>query len=425
MAIPISAYAPGAAALGGVAGAGAGGLLGRLGQLLEPLDYPRQAAWNFVQGAREGSLEKMLPGMVGAATGLAATPFIGPAGGVGVGSLFGGLTQGAMKSFNPEAAQAPTPGELVKALGGPDDNPLLNMGVGMALDPLTYAGGLGGASKGLQFGQGLESAALKQGLGYSDDVGKLAQNLTPEGVDYMKAWGWLSPAERPALQQVAAEIPEGSQFLGHGGEAFVYRRPDAGVVRISRPGLGNQVSPVQAPEMLQPAREAAIGPYHVAHVPTVETLGDARRGLGIDHLFGVGGQEIQSPEIIRQGLETPEGLRNLQPALGKYDDMESAFEQAATGVGGSAEKRGLYPWDVYGNPENVGRTAEGNWVTHDLTAIDAAKDVHNPFQGVTPEEPTGATSWLLSLLGSKQALRDQVSRMAGTTAGQGINLPGM
>jgi len=167
------------------AGAATGsGLLGALGRLLEPLDYPRQALYNLGSGLAEGDLWKALPGLIGAgvAAPLIATGVGAPLG-ILAGSLAGGLAQGVA------GKEAPTTGDLVEKLGGDKESFLQNLAVGAVTDPLTYAGGLGGLRAGTAASKAGESAygALKPLREQFGVVKGVRQLDTPEQIAKLAA----------------------------------------------------------------------------------------------------------------------------------------------------------------------------------------------------------------------------------------------
>lgn len=112
--------------------------------ILEPLDWSRQAATNLGEGAlgllggdftRQNFL-KLIPGAVGLGAGLlTGGTLAAPAG-----ALAAALTQGIGKSIAPESMRAKTTGELLQALGGDPESWVQNLALGVATDPLTYTG---------------------------------------------------------------------------------------------------------------------------------------------------------------------------------------------------------------------------------------------------------------------------------------------
>lgn len=139
---------------GGAALHGAG-----LGSLLTPLDYPRQALWNTFRSPLKALETGDATHLLGALPGLAGGVLGGLVGGpVGVlaGSALGGALQGIGQATGREEFDAPS----VSDLTGTEDF-LPNLAVGMATDPLTYAGlsGTWGAGKAALAGRGAKAAA--------------------------------------------------------------------------------------------------------------------------------------------------------------------------------------------------------------------------------------------------------------------------
>lgn len=172
-----------------------------LSELLAPLDYPRQALANLGRSAYrglsgEGSWEDVLsalPGALGVAGGAALG---GPLGAILTGSLIGGAAQGLGRLSGHRAFEAPTTGELVGQLGGDPESTVHTMGLGLATDPLSYAGAgslRGLSTTGLRRGAvALDPAvALERGI-----VGRTGEALTH--VPAQPAWA------RAALPEVAA-----------------------------------------------------------------------------------------------------------------------------------------------------------------------------------------------------------------------------
>ncbi len=351
----LGSYAGGTAGFG--AGAAGGGFLGRLGDFLEPLDAPRQAAYNLVRSAYRGlSGDGSLDDVVSAAPGVLGTAL---AAGLGVsgfglplallaGSALGGTTQYAGKALDEQTDKdppngqpphvnrfkAPTPADLLELLGGDRDDTLGSMAVGMAADPLTYAfGALGrlkgaqaGAQAGTQYGTRLENIARTMGPEYAGGAEKLA------GITQTPAFAALDPEKQallrqhitdilsnPASSDILKEIPQGSQYLGHGVETVALRTPSGGVVGLTTPShmtedglrLGQPV--LTRPDLegvLQAARsrpfagsvvegELTGAPVRVEHTPMIETLGN-RSGLISDEFRQ--GRDLLKQQLRDQGV---------------------------------------------------------------------------------------------------------------------------
>lgn len=122
----------------GTIGAGAAIHGAGLGRVLEPLDWPRQALANLVRSPMKAMETGDVSELLGALPGLAGATLGGVVGGpVGLlaGSLLGGGLQGIGNLSGREQFKAPS----VQDITGTEDF-LPNLAVGMATDPLTYAG---------------------------------------------------------------------------------------------------------------------------------------------------------------------------------------------------------------------------------------------------------------------------------------------
>lgn len=144
--------------------------------LLEPLDWGRQAVTNAGEGAAgllggdfsRDNFAKTIPAIAGLGAGLLTGGTMAPLAGAGAAAL----TQGIGKFFNPRAMQAMSTGDLVEKLGGDRDSTWQNMGMHLATDPFTYAGiGMaGGAAKGAE-AAGLAGEAAAGGSRLGDLLG--------------------------------------------------------------------------------------------------------------------------------------------------------------------------------------------------------------------------------------------------------------
>jgi hypothetical protein len=418
-------------AAGGTAGAaGGGGLLGTLGRLLEPLDYPRQALYNAVRAggnalSGEGTWEDALravPGALGGALagGLMATGVGAPLG-ILAGSALGGVAQGIGHATGREEFQAPG----VEELTGTDEL-LPNLLVGALTDPLTYAGAIGGghrgAAAGRRLGQGLgrslEEAALARGPRYAGGAEKL-DNILREAAEYgmphhrfLDLQAHLEHAR--ANPAILSEIPPGSTYVGHGREALVLRRPDGGVVTISRHNpsmneileanrmpLGDPLVPpptrVDIPEMLPAVRSRGIegpGAARIEHVPFAD---------------------ITSPE--RLPGETIEQYR------ARWADRGAQ----ANAMRIELRNRGVNFWDAHGG--NVGYDAAGNLRITDPGAVEGTAILRGPEREfirdaegnlvnvdlprapeVGRQQPGRIQSLLLRLLGSDESVQRELTQ---------------
>lgn len=109
-----------------------------LGDLLSPLDYPRRALYNTfaspIRALESGNYSDLLGAIPGLAGGVLGGVVGGPVG-VLAGSALGGALQGIGQSTGRPEFNAPS----VSDITGTEDF-LPNLAVGMATDPLTYAG---------------------------------------------------------------------------------------------------------------------------------------------------------------------------------------------------------------------------------------------------------------------------------------------
>lgn len=351
---------PELASIGSGVGSAVGGLLGQVGDVLST---PRRALWDLLGADGRSGAE-----------------------------LVGGLTG------DPESA-------LSKILG---------FGLEVAGDPLTLAGfGLGRAG-GAAAGKGLSRAAEAAGPGYAADAAKLSQGWQqlPGGMNN-STLGHLLEQDAGALGRVASELPEGSKILGGGGEGIAYLTPQGNVVRV-----GAGVGPVAkggfplapearavAPEILQPARNVTTANLRAEHLPRVGTMDDDyARVLG---QFGV--------QDLNRMSRPPAGL---DEALG---GMEGTWAAADKGLKQSALARGLDLMDS-NSLQNVARTAEGKWLTHDPGVFEWVR----PGGPVAPSvalEPnqSGLAAWLAQKLGGQGRLRSALETPF-STAGQGVSL---
>lgn len=212
----------------GVGAAGGSALLGALGRVSDVLDKPRRALWNVPGKLAEGDWLGALPGLAGlAAGGLTAATGVGLPFAATVGSLVGGLGQGIGESLDEDRFRAPSPEDVTGS-----DNPLLNMLVGAAGDPLTYAGGLGGKGLGGMLGRGAEAKAAEGG-------GSLLKALAADEEGAVHLPDWMRdtthdvPVPGPGMGEEGQRIvhPSGNVTAEwHGGKAT--RPPDVGPGRV-------------------------------------------------------------------------------------------------------------------------------------------------------------------------------------------------
>lgn len=405
---------------GGAAGASGGGFLSALGSVLEPLDYPRQALWNAVRaGGRaitgEGSMDDLIgaiPGVLGAglAGGLMATGVGAPLG-ILAGSALGGLAQGMGKSTGSEAFHAPE----VSDLTGTEDF-IPNMIVGALTDPMTYAGGIGGAARGAkvgskvgrEFGQGLETAALQRGPRYAggaeklsgvwdEAFGKMGTNVGDKERLGVLAANLEAIKANPALLQ---EIPEGSKFLGQGMQTTAFRRPEGGVVTFAGPQSGvdrrltsmMDVPPprIDIPEMNPAMRSVGIDgelPLRVEHAPGLDVF-----------------PHMQAPEGVHEGVWR-QGVQGRDIQANRLAD--------------DLEKMGVDFWDAHlGNigtdPSGINRIIDPGAVAPNL-ALPKMSGGMSPTNLALPlaqevtGQPTRMQNMMLRLLGSDQAVQRELA----------------
>lgn len=394
-------YRPGFTAAGGAAG---GGIGASLGQLLAPLAYPREALWNLPGKLAEGDIVGALPGLLGAGAtaGLAATGVGLPLALLG-GAALGGIGQGVGRAVDEQRFAAPTGADLVRALGGdPTSWPgwAAGMGAEMIGDPLSYAGGLGGAAKGGQYGSHLTDVALTRGPRFPGGLEKLApwyESTDPVLLERAKGIAWS-----PYRKEILNEIAPSSNLLGLGVEATGVRAPEGYVTRIAGgpgtvdaskivgsswlPNTPESLPPAAAPvlpPMIRPARDITIGPYRIQHTPFVD--------------------------MLKEGAD--EALRGAE------------WEKAGEALKKASVQAGYSPWDLHLG--NLGKTPAGRYVITDPGAV-------SPFNPMTPiPEPIRSVqgsrldNLLLDLLGSDRAIRRAIpADLARGLPTQGIPVPG-
>ena len=389
---------------GGAAGAAGGGFLGHL---LGMLDYPRQAAANLFAGPSEGNWEKAIPGAVGILApiiGSALAPVTGglslPAA-IGLGSLAGGVTQGVLSHQHPDTFKAPTTEEITGS-----DNPLVNFAAGALMDPLTYAGGIGGAGKGAKagaealgglgtkIGARMEELAPTMGAGYGGGMSKLEKLLAGAAGEADPASTWAKNLDvlrqqPPEVQRaIAGEIPSGSTLLGTGGESVAFQTPSGGVAKLTMPRSWTQ-PPADIPEMLQRARTAEIrGTPLREGTPQVNDLATGASFL-VSH----------EPRLL-PGTELPA-------------ELQSRLQQQ---LQASLRGKGIDPWDL--SERNFGVDASQKPFILDPGAIQKIPE-GTPFQpsiGLgTGEQPQGLLEKYLMAPIIRRDIRRQIAQQ---TAGE-------
>lgn len=175
--------------------------------LLEPLDWSRQAATNAGEGLyglasgdfTRDNFAKTIPAIAGLGAGLLTGGTMAPLAGAGVAAM----TQGIGKLFNPKAMQAMSTNDLVEKLGGDRDSTWQNMGMHLATDPLTYAG-LGMMGRGVKGAAGAAAGAADAGGelaasgGSRLGSGMLASMKTPGAGGLRASMGLVAPEEATA-----------------------------------------------------------------------------------------------------------------------------------------------------------------------------------------------------------------------------------
>lgn len=330
--------------------------------------------------------------------------------GSGIGGVLGQLGDifSAPRRALWKALGAPESGaQVAENLGVGDRDSLLSKIVGTGLeiagDPLTFAmgpilRGIGGLA-----GKTLSKGALAAGPGYSDDIAKLSAGLgSHENPDALMR---ILGSEPDALRAIAREVPDGSSLLGMGAEGVAYKTPTGGVVRLER-GIG-QAPPLRpdVPEVLQPVRAVRAGDLGAEHLPMVQTL-----------------EGSSSPLYAQLDAMRKSPVRGSSPSalFDEIDAVNSQFEQGRKALERSIGNpaRGLEAADLHIG--NVGRTADGRWVTHDPTAILGTGD-DLARASMELAQPGRVQSFLLNALGGQRRVRDYLNRATSTGGiGQGI-----
>lgn len=190
--------------LGVPMGIGGGVGLGRgLGMLI---DYPRQAVAGALMGlggpvpgpqqpydqawperedlpASRGGMAGILPALLGlGAGGVAALTGVGAPLAVPIGAAVGGLAQAALNAYDPNTFANFSTDEVLQRAGLPTD-PVTSTLAGMAMDPLTYAGGFGGARvmRGAAPGSAVAQGRLGKFITQADDMYRPGQALSGVG----------------------------------------------------------------------------------------------------------------------------------------------------------------------------------------------------------------------------------------------------
>lgn len=351
----------------------------QLSDLLEPLDWSRQAATNFGEGSlgllggdfSRDNFAKVVPG----AAGILAGALTGGTMAAPVGALTGALVQGGGKYFNPSAMKALSTQDLVQRLGGDPESTWQNLGVHMATDPFTYAGlGMfGGAGKASNLASAATSGAeaagesagvggrLAQMLGARRDITKLAFNPdTGEaalgagrhmagrdigafekllGEAYTPGWrgqagsDLANPMFAVNANQAAAPLREATRHEAY--HSLINRALNWGDTRGLSPmqkmtyhlydRAGGQPGVIQGLGLL--ADETG------AHAAQAGTSALRQAMGGADFLFGLPGSQVNRAAYASQ-------LRDLSPSVGALYDALGIAPRAA-GLGGAAAATAL------------------------------------------------------------------------------------
>lgn len=133
----------------------------------------------------------------------------------------------------------------------------------------------------------------------------------------------------------------------------------------------------------------------------------------------VGTAESEMGDVMRRaGVDPRRGMGLPAQVENDLAGIESAYAQGSQTLRDSALKRGLEVVDS-NTGQNLGRTAEGKWLTFDPGLFEPAAG-----SGVGSVVPTqlgegGAMSWLARKLGGQGRLRNYLEQPF-STVGQGI-----
>lgn len=422
MPIPLTLYEPVGRRVGGVAGAGiggtAGGLLGALGSLLEPLDYPRQALWNIPRSAMRffdqgdpRELAGLLPVLGGVAGGL-----VGGLPGAAIGA---GLTQGLGKLTDEDTQskrfEAPTGEDALRALGGDpnaEGGTIKSMLLQAVGDPLTYLGGASGARAGAKAGAGaggatgadLVNKARWMGPQYSNEAGlramleeSLAKTISspqhsPNNLISSSREDLLrSLLNSPQLGDISKEISPNMKFLGQGVETVAFADPanlSSGVttIRSHVPWLQDsavaKASPVSAASGLPAPRPVGEG---VLPAIRQKTFPSEAGGYRVEHApFSADVGEMSTRSAAR-------AVENM------YEELRD-----------SLIKSGENPFDLHS--QNIGWGPSESIVMRDPGAsapVSLGKGLPRPEP--LPNQPNKLEEAILRLLGAPQAVRNELS----------------
>jgi hypothetical protein len=401
---------------GTAGGAAGGGFLGSLGRILEPLDYPRRALYggaNSILSALETGDVSQAVGALPAASGAILAGLLGGPVGLLAGSALGGLMFGAGEAVDPERFRSIS---LPEVSGTEDFLP--NLALGLATDPLTFAGFGSGwraaAPAGKAMGEGLEQAARWRGPMYPGGEEKLGAALAAgQGVDLATA----TPSLRDAYTKLAVEqnphIANNPRLLGHiapgsiqgrgGSEADVWFNNAIGNVttfREANPMLERKLfgeaftpsgvapPPRPASDLMNPAVwTQAVGDIRVEHAPRMSPA---------TALYERGFSE---PFLTAKAIELEEQL--AQQGLQGVDLVH---------LGQKVSEKPNYG--------NFGLTAGGDWKVIDPGSIHPLTTAGEPIARMgelAMREPRWYETPLLKLLGSDRAIQREIEDAVAAT----------
>lgn len=130
------------------------------------------------------------------------------------------------------------------------------------------------------------------------------------------------------------EIPPGSSYVGHGGEAVVFKTPDGDILRLVPEG---QPLPPKVPQMRQPTRHS---------------------------VYGEGGNEVTVQRLPEAQFPPRHTSARGVRGAGEFEDQMEIARRMRADI--QEDFPGLDPYDVY--PGNIGKIND-DWVITDPSAI--------------------------------------------------------
>jgi hypothetical protein len=392
--------------------------------MLGGLNMPRNALWGMPGRLAQGDWLGAAPGLAGlAAGGLTAATGVGlPFAGL-VGSAVGGLGEGIEEATRPDMQAAPTSSDLVKQLGGDPDSfggQALGMGLGMAGDPLTYAGGLGGEAGGKAAGEAaggyLEREALARGPGYPGGPQKFL-DMIGDGARQAPAGGETAQvlqamARDPNAERLASYMRPGSYPLGEGAEGKVFGHDDsAGVLRYA--GGPNDIFDSSY------GGGGKVGQYNLLNkaygVPLTDT--GAPQPRVIHSLMNPAASDVS---VGDWGVSHAKKLDVLhEDAMGNampgQEDLEALLTKGRPALDANVASSGYKAVDS--GERNLGRDFQsGKALYADPSSI--VPDLGN-LPSPTSGQPQGGkiTNWLLNMLGSDKSVQAELEAKLAQGAG--------